>query len=623
MNNQPAEITIKACILGIILSMVLAGANAYLGLFAGMTVSASIPAAVISMGILSLFRNSNILENNIVQTAASAGESLAAGVIFTIPALLLIGYWQDFNYVEIAKIAAIGGVIGVLFTVPLRRALILEAKLLFPEGIATAEVLKTGEAARNTKKDGEPAAISAGDGIKLLSMAGITGAVMKLAQQGFALWGSAIEGIRSFGGSIFGIGCDLSPALLSVGYIVGRNIAILVFAGGALSWLIAIPIYSSIVGWEGEVHSAAWDIWNTKIRYLGVGAMVVGGIWSLIKLAKPLINGIRSSITAYSKLGVNTEIPREEQDFPIKYVFIALLALLVPVYFLYLDVIQSTGLAVLLSIVMLVFGFLFSAVASYMAGIVGSSNNPISGVTIATILFSSLLLLALLGTGSSEGAAGAILIGAVVCCAAAIGGDNLQDLKTGHLVGATPWKQQVMQIIGTLSAAAVLGLVLDILHTAYTIGSADFPAPQATLMKSVAEGVFSGGLPWEMVQAGAVIGIIIIILDVIQEKRGASFRLPVLAVAVGIYLPISLSTPIFLGGMIAHFTNSSKKETDNKGLLFASGLITGEALMGIMVALPIFLTGNKAWWSQIIGSPWIGVIPFIGVIIWFYKISKK
>ena len=376
-------------------------------------------------------------------------------------------------------------------------------------------------------------------------------------------------------------------------------------------------------GWDGEVHSTAWNIWNTKIRYLGVGAMVVGGIWSLIKLAKPLIDGIRSSINAYSQIGNNVEIPREEQDFPIKYVFLALLALLLPVFFLYLDIIGSVPLAVLLSIVMLVFGFLFSAVASYMAGIVGSSNNPISGVTIATILFSSLLLLALLGTGSSEGAAAAILIGAVVCCAAAIGGDNLQDLKTGHIVGATPWKQQVMQIVGTLSAAAVLGLVLDILHTAYTIGSADLPAPQATLMKSVAEGVFSGNLPWEMVQAGAIIGIIIIILDIIQEKRGASFRLPVLAIAVGIYLPISLSTPIFLGGMIAHFTNSSIKDTENKGLLFASGLITGEALMGILVALPIFLTGDKTWWPTLSGPNWIGLIPFICVIIWFYRISKR
>ena len=377
MNNQPTEITIKACLLGIILSMVLAGANAYLGLFAGMTVSASIPAAVISMGILSVFKKSNILENNIVQTAASAGESLAAGLIFSIPALLLIGYWQDFNYIAIAKIAAIGGVIGVLFTVPLRRALILEAKLLFPEGIATAEVLRTGEAARSVKIEGTPSTNGAADGLKLLSMAGITGAVMKLAQQGFTLWGSAIEGIRSFGGSIFGIGCDLSPALLSVGYIVGRNIAILVFAGGALSWLVAIPIYSYMHGWDGEVHSAAWNIWNTKIRYLGVGAMVVGGIWSLIKLAKPLIDGIRSSIRAYSQIGNNGAIPREERDFPIKYVFLALLALLIPVFCLYQDVIGSIPLAVLLSIVMLVFGFLFSAVASYMAGIVGSSNNPI------------------------------------------------------------------------------------------------------------------------------------------------------------------------------------------------------------------------------------------------------
>lgn len=614
MNNLN-EITVKSVLLGIALSMVLAGANAYLGLFAGMTVSASIPAAVISMGILRMFKDSNILENNIVQTAASAGESLAAGVIFTVPALLLIGYWENFNYIEVAKIAAIGGVIGVLFTVPLRRALILEAKLLFPEGIATAEVLKTGE--RSRKNEG------AGGGLKILSIAGITGALMKLAQQGFAMWGSAIEGIRSFGGSIFGIGCDLSPALLSVGYIVGRNISILVFAGGLISWFIAIPIYSAVYGWEGDVGESAWNIWNTKIRYLGVGAMVVGGIWSLIKLAKPLVDGIRSSIKAYSNAGSGIDILREEQDFPVKYVFIGLLVLLVPVFMLYLDVIQSIPLAILLSVVMLVFGFLFSAVASYMAGIVGSSNNPISGVTIATILFSSLLLLLLLGAGSPTGAAGAILIGAVVCCAAAIGGDNLQDLKTGHIVGATPWKQQIMQIVGTLSAAAVLGLVLDILHTAYTIGSADFPAPQATLMKSVAEGVFSGGLPWGMVQIGAIIGIIIIILDVMQEKRGSSFRLPVLAVAVGIYLPIELSTPIFIGGMIAHFTKSSLSDSDNKGLLFASGLITGEALMGIMVALPIFLTGNKNWWPHFSGPHWIGIIPFALIIFWFFNVSKR
>ena len=616
MNNNKPEITFKACILGIFLSMILAGANAYLGLFAGMTVSASIPAAVISMGILSLFRKSNILENNIVQTAASAGESLAAGVIFTLPALLLIGHWNSFNYYEIAKIASIGGIMGVLFTVPLRRALILEAKLLFPEGIATAEVLKTRVKTKKHLKNS-----TNDNGLQILSIAGLTGAIMKLAQQGFSLWSSSIEGIRSFGGAIFGIGCDLSPALLAVGYIVGRNISILIFTGGALSWLVAIPIYSAANGWEGDAHSAAWIIWNTKIRYLGVGAMVVGGIWSLIKLAKPLISGISSSIIAYSNTTSNTEIALEEQDVPIKYVLILLLALLIPIFFLYLDIINNVGIACLLSIVMLIFGFLFSAVASYMAGIVGSSNNPISGVTIATILFSSLLLLALLGSGSTEGAASAILIGAVVCCAAAIGGDNLQDLKTGNIVGATPWKQQIMQIVGVISSALVLGLVLDILHTAYTIGSPNFPAPQATLMKSVAEGVFSGNLPWNMVKIGAIIGVIIIILDIIQEKRGSSFRLPVLAVAVGIYLPIELSTPILLGGLISHFTQN-KSNKNNKGLLFASGLITGEALMGITVALPIFITGNTDWWSQITGSAWIGTIPFLIIFLLFYKIAK-
>ena len=613
MNQQTPEITFKALILGIILSMVLAGANAYLGLFAGMTVTASIPAAVMSMGILSIFKKSNILENNIVQTAASAGESLAAGVIFTIPALLLMGYWQEFNYFEVARIAAIGGIIGVLFTVPLRRALILEAKLQFPEGIATAEVLKTGENARNSTKSN--------DGLKILGLATMTGGLMKVAQTGLSLWSSAIESIKNIGGAIFGIGCDLSPALLAVGYIVGRNIAILVFSGGVLSWLIAIPIYTSINGFEGNVHEIAWTIWNTKIRYLGVGAMVVGGIWALIKLLKPLYSGIKSSIKAYSNFNQEKSISNKDKDFPIKYVFIALLILLIPVFFLYLEIVKTVPIAILLSIVMLIFGFLFSAVASYMAGIVGSSNNPVSGVTIATILFSSLLLLTILGSGSTAGAAGAIIIGAVVCCAAAIGGDNLQDLKTGHIVGATPWKQQVMQIVGTISAAIILGLVLDILHTAYEIGSVDFPAPQATLMKSVADGVFSGNLPWNMIMAGGIIGIFIIILDIIQEKRKSTFRLPVLAIAVGIYLPIELSTPIFIGGMIAHACQI--KSNNDKGLLFASGLITGEALMGILVALPIFITGNKYWWPNLNGNQFLGVFFFLIIAFSLFKVSKK
>jgi putative OPT family oligopeptide transporter len=282
-------------------------------------------------------------------------------------------------------------------------------------------------------------------------------------------------------------------------------------------------------------------------------------------------------------------------------------------------------MAALISIVMMIFGFLFSAVASYMAGVVGSSNNPISGVTIATILFSSLLLLALLGAGSVKGAAAAILIGAVVCCAASIGGDNLQDLKTGHILGATPWKQQIMQIVGTISAAVVLGLVLDILHTAYTIGSPALSAPQATLMRSVAEGVFQGNLPWTMVIIGGVIGILIIMLDVRQERIGSDFRVPVLAVAVGIYLPIELSVPIFLGGMISHIGNKfgATEVTRRKGLLLSSGLITGEALMGILVAVPIFITSKKDWWPTYGMHTWLGTLFFIGVMFWLYRTLVK
>jgi putative OPT family oligopeptide transporter len=283
--------------------------------------------------------------------------------------------------------------------------------------------------------------------------------------------------------------------------------------------------------------------------------------------------------------------------------------------------VNDVAIAALLAVVMMIFGFLFSAVAAYMAGVVGSSNNPISGVTIATILFSSLLLLSLLGKDSDVGASAAIMIGAVVCCAAAIGGDNLQDLKTGHIVGATPWKQQIMQIIGVLSAAVVLGLVLDILHTAYTIGSPTLPAPQATLMMSVADGVFTGNLPWTMVGFGAIIGVIIILIDLRQKRIGSDFRVPILAVAVGIYLPIELTVPIFIGGMIAHFSDRSEatETMKRKGLLMASGLITGEALIGILVAVPIFITGSKDWWPQFSGFSFIGIASFLGVIGWLYK----
>ena len=600
------EITLKAFFLSIFLSIILSSAMVYLGLYAGMTISASIPAAIMSMGILRLFKNSNILENNIVQTAASAGESLAAGVIFTLPALLLIGYWDTISYWEVTKIAMVGGILGALFTVPLRRALILKAQLRFPEGVATAAVLKTGHETDSEKSQ---------KSLKLIGISALIGGFVKLGELAFSVWSSAIGGAIAVKGAIFGMGASLSPSLFSVGYIVGRNIGILAFTGGLISWAVAIPVYSYLYGFEGEnFFESANIIWNAKIRYLGVGAMVVGGIWSVIQLAKPLIESIQLSLKTLKESSDNISL--EERDLPINYVFMAIIAMLIPIALTYFGIIGSWSSAITLSFVMLVFGFLFSAVAAYMAGVVGSSNNPISGVTIATILFSSLLIITFFDVDSSKGAAAAILIGAVVCCAAAIGGDNLQDLKTGNIVGATPWKQQLMQLVGVSSAALTLGIVLTLLHEAYGIGSSDLPAPQAVLMTNVANGVFAGNLEWGMIYAGAILGIIIILIDQYQAYRKADFRVPILAVAIGIYLPIELTLPIFIGGMLNHIASkTASEEGKNNGLLIASGLITGEALMAIFIAIPLFFDKNY-WPSLTLSSPFddlvgIGIISII------------
>ena len=610
------EITLKAFFLSIFLSIILSSAMVYLGLYAGMTISASIPAAIMSMGILRLFKNSNILENNIVQTAASAGESLAAGVIFTLPALLLIGYWDTISYWEVTKIAMVGGILGALFTVPLRRALILKARLRFPEGVATAAVLKTGH---------ETDAKKSQQSLKIIGISALVGGFVKLGELAFSVWSSALGGAVAIKGAIFGMGASLSPSLFSVGYIVGRNIGILAFTGGLISWAVAIPIYSYLYGFEGDNYfESANIIWNAKIRYLGVGAMVVGGIWSVIQLAKPLIESIQLSLKTLQENSDNISL--EERDLPINYVFIAILAMLVPISLTYFGIIGSWSSAVILSFVMLIFGFLFSAVAAYMAGVVGSSNNPISGVTIATILFSSLLIISFFDIDSSKGAAAAILIGAVVCCAAAIGGDNLQDLKTGNIVGATPWKQQLMQLVGVVSAALTLGIVLTLLHEAYGIGSSDLPAPQAVLMTNVANGVFQGNLEWGMIYAGAILGIVIIMIDQYQAFRKADFRVPILAVAIGIYLPIELTLPIFIGGMLNHFASkTASEEGKNNGLLIASGLITGEALMAIFIAVPLFF--DKNYWPNLsLPSPMndlVGIAIITIILHRLFLVAKK
>ncbi len=661
-DRNLAEITVKALILGIVLSMLLAAANAYIGLLVGLTVSASIPAAAVSMGLLRLFKSSNILENNMVQTSASAGESLVAGVIFTIPALVMMGAWESYDYLSILTLAIIGGILGVAFTIPLRRALIIEAQLKFPEGVATAEVLKTG----GIEKDSTSLIIDkeadeeASKGLKRLLQAGAIGAGFKLLESGFGVFAGGIATVKSlFAGSFLFFGSiTLSPALLGVGYIVGLNVAVLVFMGGVIGTLIGVPLNwyfnsESILLAAGLEANLAWadinsDQWSMlageawqDCRRIGVGAMMVGGVWSLISLAKPLWAGITASISAYKAVKSGGAKPlRTEMDTPINIVAIVVLLSIIPLFLVFYSVLAEYEgrllVASVMTALMLIFGFIFSSVAGYMAGLVGSSNNPISGVTIATVVVSSLILLQLMGNdglAATLGPIAVIYLASIICSAAAIAGDNMQDLKCGHVVGATPWRQQLFQIIGVVSAALVIPLVLNVLDAGYGIGRpspsgadvAYLAAPQAGLMQALSTGIFGDGIKWNFIYMGFALAVVLIILDIIQEKRGSSFRFPVLAVAVGIYLPLGLSVPIFIGGLMAYFIKRSAakkgektaKKQENAGLLLASGLITGEALMGVVIAMVAAfvmpLPGTMAV------GPMLGFIAMLAVIFYLYK----
>ncbi len=644
MNNAaPPQLTFRAVVLAIVLAVVLSAANAYLGLFAGLTVATAIPAAVVSMGVLRLLGGGTILENNIVQTGASAGSSIAAGVIFTIPALILMGYWPDFKYWWVLGIAGLGGLLGVLFSVPLRRSMIVEDPLPFPEGKAAAEVLKAGE--------------NPGPGLKILGISAAIGGLVKLAAaNGLKVipdsW--AIAGYFANNKVIGYLGTGLSPALLGVGYIVGLNVGIVVLSGAILSWHIAIPLYHALfLGSDPQLAAgiagapaadAAFAIWSSKIRFLGVGAMLVGGVWTLFSLRKSLLAGIKSGFAAARKSAGATQLAETERDLPMKWMLVALVLFVLPLLALYQAIVGQWHVSVPMTIIMIVAGFLFVSVSGYLAGLVGSSNNPVSGITIATILFASVVLLMLLGEGGKVqvggaplGAVAAIMIGAVVCCAAAVGGDNLQDLKTGYLVGATPWKQQLMLGIGAFSCALIMAPVLNLLQEAYGIGSKTLPAPQANLMASVAKGLFGGELPWTMIVIGGVIGAVVIAIDGWLKKTGKRFRVPVLAAAIGIYLPLELMVPIFLGGLLAHLVARFHKvhpddeagldRVHRPGVLFSAGLITGEALMGIAIALPIVVTQNP----DVLALPlslgaaaqWVGLAVLFLVGWLLYRVGKK
>ncbi|MGB7906231.1 MAG: oligopeptide transporter, OPT family [Steroidobacteraceae bacterium] len=635
--QAPAQLTPRAIILAIVLAVLLAAANTYLGLFAGLTIASAIPAAVVSMAVLRVLGGSTILENNIVQTGASAGSSIASGVIFTIPALVILGYWTDFRYGWVLAIAGLGGILGVFFSVPLRRSLIIEQNLRFPEGVAAAEVLKAGD---------NPA-----QGVKLLGLAALGGGLAKLAAgSGLRMIPDTAAASGFFGKWLAYFGTNLSPALLGVGYIVGLNIGALALIGGMISWSVAIPIYAAhflqdnaplaqqLAGADAETMANA--IWSAQVRYLGVGAMLVGGMWALVSIRSSLASGIRSGLEA-TRAGAARATSHTEQDLPMKAILVGLVLFTIPLFVLYQLIVDNIGISLVMTVIMIVAGFVFTSVSAYMAGLVGSSNNPVSGITICTILFASLLLVALMGRGAALGPVAAIMIGSVVCCAACIGGDNLQDLKAGQLVGATPWRQQVMLAIGAASCALVMAPVLNLLLKAYGIGAptAEHPnaliAPQATLMASVAKGMFGGELPWGMISIGALIGVGIILVDEYLKRVKAPFRAPVLAVAVGIYLPLELSVPIFAGGLIAHLVerklgirgdSPQAERAKQNGILFAAGLITGEALMGIFIAIPIVMSGSAdvlALGSGLQFGEGLGLAVVAGLAFWLYRVGAS
>jgi putative OPT family oligopeptide transporter len=635
------QLTVRAMVLAVILAVILAAANTYLGLFAGLTIASAIPAAVVSMAVLRAFGGGHILENNIVQTGASAAASVAAGVIFTIPALVILGYWDDFKYGWVLVIAGLGGILGVLFSVPLRRSMIVDEPLVFPEGKAAAEVLKAGE--------------NPGPGVKVLALAASLGAALKLmAESGFRMIADNAAGAAFAGKYLAYMGTGLSPALLGVGYIVGLNIGIVVLSGSVLSYNIAIPIYHTfffdhdpalaarLVGASAE--DAANLIRSAQIRFLGVGTMLIGGVWTLFSLRKSLLSGIKSGIAATRKSagGVVVTIAETDKDIPMKWMLIAIGVFLLPLLGLYQAIVSDWLVSVPMTLIMVIAGFLFVSVSAYLAGLVGSSNNPVSGMTICTILFASLVLMLLMGRNAPLGPVAAIMIGAVVCCAAAVGGDNLQDLKAGYIVGATPWKQQLMLAIGAFSCALVMAPVLNLLAKAYGIGEATpehpnpLAAPQATLMASVAKGMFGGKLPWDMVAIGMGIGAAVIALDEWLKSRKAKFRVPVLAAAIGIYLPLELMVPIFLGGLLAHVVEKrlgvvdadadTKDRIHRKGTLFSAGLITGEALMGIIIAIPIVMSGKAdvlALPASLHFGEWLGLVLLAGVAWLLYKTALK
>lgn len=625
------EFTLLSVGLGLLIALVMTAANVYLGLYAGMTVSASIPAAVLGMGAYRMLGRRDILGTNIVQTLASSGESLAAGAIFTIPALVLVGAWQDFKFWPTTLITMSGGLLGIAFMVPLRKLLIVESpQLTYPEGVACAEILKTGAG-------GAPGSLA------YLMKGFLLGGLLKLGGSsgmgGLGLLSGTVEWAGRLGGRVFFFGSDLSPALLSVGFITGLGVAVQVFLGGLIAWVAGLPLLTQPEAMAaGTASDAAWGLWSAQIRYLGVGAMVAGGLWSIFSIRKGILQGLGTLSVSYrsakadAKPGRTKE--RTEENMPGR-ALLALLAFCAAVTFgLYWYLLKAPGLSLLTTALMMAAAFWLTGVSSYIVGLVGSSNNPVSGMTISALLGTAGFFL-VLGFKGDSAILATLGVAAVVCCAACSAADCSQDLKTGHLIGATPKYQQYAEVLGAVAPAFVIAPVLTLLHHSYVIGGG-LKAPQATLFASLAGGIFGKGqIPYLMVGIGAGIGIALIAADAWLKARGSKFRLHPMPVAVGMYLPFTLSVPIFLGGLIRYLgqralagkrrkdKEAADGETGNAGILLSSGLIAGESILGVVLAVFVY----KKWPLAVAWHPswlvWASIGLFLGLAAYLARAARK
>lgn len=647
------ELTIKGLIFSILLAAVLAASNAYLALKIGNTISASIPAAVLALGYLRFFRNYNVLESNIIQTAASAGEAVAAATAFVLPAMLILHIWQHFPYWQCVFIISIGSILGVFFSVPLRRVLLQMPGLRFPEGVAIGNVLKASSGEQAT--------------LRMLIEGGVVGGLLSLAQIGFKLISDNMQVWFNVGKTIFGMGMGFTPALIAAGYIIGVQVGVCLLVGVIFGWVIALPYLTWHFGIPQGVsaYDAVMDIWSHHLRYVGVGTMLIGGVWTLFRLIKMISRGIALSFQSLKQKKPGEEaIPRVERDMPFVLVLIGsavMSVLLFIFYFFFMKYINLnfSGWHLIwidfgLVIFSLIIGFLISTIVGYLAGLIGTTNNPLSGMLIIVILllgaFTVFLIPSHTALQASELTAILIIVTTIIATIGAISNENMQDLKAGKMVGATPWKQQFVLVIGALVSALVVGPVLDILYSAYGIAGV-FPrpgmdpsqvlsAPQSSLLAALAQGV-SGrhALPWGMVAFGAVFAVITVIIDEYLRAK-TNWRLPTLAVGLGIYLPPEVMLPVVVGGFIHYLTTKKldkeygKKMSDERyrkeerSILLACGLVAGSALMGVILAIPFVIVGSSDALTLVPKSflpiaNVLGILTLLGLCYWLYYTCLK